>query len=162
MNESKLSTNQELALNDFLNTLQSQLVDFDTSLQNESAAIQKRDLTSLSQNLESKQTCLDAINQTTQLIEQHIQPLTLENLLTQSSELCNQSNTINQIHEVNLLTQKCHDLNMSNGISIQILSHHNNEMLSILKGGSTKSVKLYGSKGSTQATTSTQTTLGKA
>jgi len=59
------------------------------------------------------------------------------------------------------LSQTCHDLNLANGMAIQILSNINQVSLQILTGQTQTDSKLYGASGATTQSKS-QSSLGKA
>lgn len=59
------------------------------------------------------------------------------------------------------LTVECHDKNLSNGMSIKILSNINQHAIDLVSGKPQHEVKLYGSSGE-KTQSGNQTSLGKA
>ncbi|MDG6777589.1 flagellar protein FlgN [Thiomicrorhabdus sp. zzn3] len=55
-----------------------------------------------------------------------------------------------QIQDVLTLSQACSDLNLANGISVQMLSNINQASLRILSGGPEQTTNTYSAKGETQ------------
>lgn len=66
-----------------------------------------------------------------------------------------------QIIQALELIEKCHDKNLANGMSIQMLSNINKHALDLIAGKPTEDVKLYGSSGE-KTRSSGQSSLGKA
>ncbi|WP_178861231.1 flagellar export chaperone FlgN [Thiomicrorhabdus cannonii] len=67
-----------------------------------------------------------------------------------------------KVNKVIQLTERCHDQNIANGMSIRILSNINKTSLQILSGQSAESVNLYSASGDRTSNKPHSTTLGKA
>lgn len=67
----------------------------------------------------------------------------------------------NKIKQAINLTVECHDKNLSNGMSIKILSNINQHAIDLVSGKPQQDIKLYGASGE-KTQTGKQTSLGKA
>ncbi len=138
---------------------------FYNTLLSESKALKINDSEQLSSVLPSKNQLSEDISQLTQTIESLLrtQNLSLAHLfdLSPSSKL---SQPLQQnIERIVTLSNQCHDLNQSNGISIQILKNLNQHTLNLISGKEPSNVKLYSAKGEASSSDSThQKPLGKA
>lgn len=134
-------------------------------LLSESQSLKTNNSEKLSSLLPSKSQLSEEISQLTQIIESLLktQQLSLSHLfnLPPSSKLPHplQQN----IERIVALSNQCHDLNQSNGISIQILKNLNQHTLNLISGKEPSNVKLYSAKGEAKSSDSLhQKPLGKA
>ncbi len=157
------SSFEETAFTSHISELTGLLTQFSTLLDNEAEAIKTNDADALLENNHAKQSLSDQLNQCGNQIESDLSCFetnlidfslneNFRTLTTSTQEIV--KNAIN-------LTVECHDKNLANGMSIQILSNINQHALDMLSGKSDKDVKLYGSSGE-KTQSGKQNTLGKA
>lgn len=154
-----LTADQRQALQLSFKKLHQELESFFEILQIEKEAIRHSDTEKLEQNLTKKSTSADLIEQHIQ----HIENLTGRSLLDWFSQENSQElgEWSQSIVELKALTQNCHDLNIANGISINILNNMNNVSLGILSGKD-PDMKTYGAKGQARSGKDQGRTIGKA
>lgn len=147
---------------DELNAL---LIEFQDQLKTESDLLKKNDSSALSKSTETKINLTNKID--TQVNKINL-ILTTNQVQEDFFELANQkvfqqysSELQSKVEKTLVLTQACHDLNMANGMSIQILSNINQVSLQILTGQNQTDANLYGSSGVTTQNKS-KSSLGKA
>lgn len=146
-----------------VNELAELLTQFSNTLDQEAEAIKKNDTESLLETNTLKQSLAEQLNTCGNSVEQDLAPFDT-NLIDFSMHDQFQSISINSQEKVKQtinLTVECHDKNLANGMSIQILSNINQQALDILSGKTDADVKLYGSSGE-QTQSGQQKTLGKA
>lgn len=153
-----------------LNALTSQVANllhllnaFSDSLDQEAAAIKSNQSENLISSSHAKQTIADQLKATGTDLDKVIQPVS-DNLidLSLSSTFQKFPKTLqDKIKSTINLTVECHDKNLANGMSIQILSNLNQQALEMLSGKPKKDVQLYGASG-TQNQSKDQNSLGKA
>jgi len=141
------------------------LRDFQNLLNLESQQLKQNDPSALVNSSQTKNQLTDKIDALVATIQKDL-PDDLQN--QHFFELANQNAFADVSHELQTkleeslaLTQTCHDLNLANGMAIQILSNMNQVSLQILTGQSQTESKLYGSSGSPSKHKS-QSSLGKA
>ncbi len=141
------------------------LLEFRTLLETESQQLKQSDAEALVESSQLK-------GELSEKIEQLVNTLNLE--LGNSSDTLNfidlgkqkAFQTLSQELQTKVdqsieLSQRCHDLNIANGMSIQILSNINQVSLQILTGQNESNSDVYGSSGET-STPKKGSTLGKA
>lgn len=139
------------------------LKQFSEILDQESDIIKKNQAEQLTQITQSKQNMAEQLNLLTVELDQTLSNHNL-NLISFVSSPSFTSLSEEQQAEVKqtlVLIQKCHDKNLANGMSIQMLSNINKHTLDLISGKNQQDVKLYGSSGE-KTTTGSQSTLGKA
>ena len=138
---------------------------FYNTLLSESQALKSNDSEQISNILPEKNQLSEEISQLTQTLESQLtrQQLTLASLFD-STLSSNLPQPLQQnIERIVTLSNQCHDLNQSNGISIQILKNLNQHTLNLISGKEPSNVKLYSAKGEAKSSGSTpQKPLGKA
>ncbi len=144
----------------FLNLLKR----FHNALLSEAAALKSNQTDQLSDAASLKNTLSNDLSQKTHTINTLLktQNLTLETLFSPDNFNALPAPLNETIPQVLELTQACHDLNQSNGISIQVLSNINQYTLNLLSGKEQENINLYGSSGEQQASQKSKRTLGKA
>jgi len=136
---------------------------FSQTLDQEAEAIKKNDTEALLESNTNKQTLAEKLAQAGNEIEQTLSPV-CNNLIDFSvhENFSSLSESIqNLVKSAINLTVECHDKNLANGMSIQILSNINQHALDLLSGKSEQDVKLYGASGE-KTSSSDQKSLGKA
>ena len=161
MTNSSFSPEVEQQLIEKFDLLLQSLNTFKQALDFETETIKTKPASELISSSEQKQIALSELEKATANISVQIKPLRIERLLEEPSHYSNNLELLNLIKRCSERTVECHDQNLSNGMSIQILSNINNQMLHMMKGDP-NDVKLYGSKGSKQPQALGKTTLGKA
>ena len=141
------------------------LVEFQGQLHTEAELLKSNNTPALSESTETKINLTEKIDSQ---VKQINRTLSQNNVQADFFELANQKafqqcpNALQSKVEKTLsLTQICHDLNMANGMSIQILSNINQVSLQILTGQNQTDANLYGSSGVTTQSKS-KSSLGKA
>lgn len=136
---------------------------FSLILDDESKNIKSNDTDSLILTTDNKSKLASELNVATKQLEAILSPsnVTLSNIT--SSDLFK---LISPQHQTKIQTfiskvESCHDKNLANGMSIQILSNINQHALDLISG-KPQDVKLYGSSGEKSRANTNQTTLGKA
>ena len=141
------------------------LEDFHNVLLSETQALKSNNSDQLSKLLPSKSQLSEDIAQRTKTLESllNTQQLTLTNLFDSTLSENIPKPLQHNIEQIITLSNQCHDLNQSNGISIQILSNLNQHTLNLVSGKEPSNVKLYSAKGETKSSGQTaQKPLGKA
>ena len=141
------------------------LLDLQSLLQTESQTLKNSDASALTQSTQAKSELMDKIDSLVQKINQNFPNLS-ENKhffdLAKEKAFASISNELQEKVDNSLtLSQACHDLNMANGMAIQILSNINQVSLQILTGQNQTDSNLYGSTGTTTQNKS-KSSLGKA
>ena len=139
------------------------LKQFSEILDQESDIIKKNQAEQLIQVTQSKQNLANQLNSLTVELDQTLanQNLNLISLVSSPSFNLFSEEQQTEIKQTLVLIQKCHDKNLANGMSIQMLSNINKHTLDLISGKTQQDVKLYGSSGE-KTTTGSQSTLGKA
>ncbi len=139
------------------------LNEFSGVLDNEAQAIKKNDAERLLKSNTSKQQIAEQLNQAGNALETTLAVFST-NLIDFSVHdyfATLPENTQEQVKEVINLTVDCHDKNLANGMSIQILSNINQNALDLISGKGKQDVKLYGASGE-KTQSGDQKSLGKA
>ncbi|MEA3405596.1 MAG: flagellar protein FlgN [Pseudomonadota bacterium] len=155
-----LNTNQFSSQIDELNSL---LLEFKTLLESESELLKQNDSNAIIETSQTKNEISNKIDKQVQSI-QNLLPDKSKHFfeLAQDKVFSGISKTLQPKIDGSIeLTQACHDLNMANGMAIQILSNMNQVSLQILTGQNRTETNLYGSSGSTTQN-KTKSSLGKA
>lgn len=157
-----LNTDQFSSQIDELNLL---LLNFQTLLENESKNLKSSDTSDLLTTAQAKEQLTVNIELLVQQINKAL-PSSLQNKhffeLAQQSAFSAISNELQaNVDKCLALSQACHDLNMANGMAIQILSNINEVSLQILTGQNQSDSKLYGASGATTQN-KLKSSLGKA
>jgi len=139
------------------------LKQFSDILDQESDTIKKSQADQLIQITQSKKDLAEQLNLLTNELDQTLanQNLNLISLVNSPSFTLFSEEQQAEIKHSILLVQQCHDKNLANGMSIQMLSNINKHTLDLISGKQQQDVKLYGSSGE-KTTTGSQSTLGKA
>jgi len=139
------------------------LKQFSEILDQESDVIKKNQANQLVQITQSKQDLAEQLNSLTNELDQTLanQNLNLASLVSSPSFTLFSQEQQAEIKQLLELIQQCHDKNLANGMSIQILSNINKHTLDLISGKHQQDVKLYSSSGE-KTTTGNQSTLGKA
>lgn len=155
-----LNTNQFSSQIDELNSL---LLEFKTLLESESELLKQNDSNAIIESSQAKSDLSDKIDKQVQSIQSHFPSKSKHFFeLTQEQAFSELSETLQSKMDDSIqLSQACHDLNMANGMAIQILSNMNQVSLQILTGQNQTETNLYGSSGSTTLH-KTKSSLGKA
>lgn len=156
MNNPPPSENSEQILALFSRLLK-ELDQFLTILNNEKVAIQKSDVQLIEEVSQRKSDSADAIEANSTTIEKDTGRSISEWLTDETLE--GEIKTL--IKQVHTQTTACHDLNMANGLSINILNNMNSFTLNLVSGKD-PDMKTYGSKGQAHAAKDKNRTLGKA
>lgn len=138
---------------------------FYNALLSESQALKTNNSEQLSNILPSKNQLSEEISQLTQTIELLLktQQLSLTNLFNLPPPSKLPQPLQQNIERIVALSNQCHDLNQSNGISIKILKDLNQHTLNLISGKEASNVKLYSAKGEAKSSDSVhQKPLGKA
>jgi len=139
------------------------LLEFKTLLETESDLLKANNAEEIIKTSQTKNQITDKINTQVQTI-QNILPKKSKHFfeLAQEKSFSELSDDLQSKVEQSIeLSQVCHDLNMANGMAIQILSNMNQVSLKILTGHNQAEHNLYGSTGSTTQS-KTKSSLGKA
>lgn len=159
----QLSQFKEQAFASHVNELAELLTEFSGILDQEAQSIKQNDTDSLLKTNTQKQNLAEKLNASGNLVEQDLAAFDT-NLIDFSMHEHFQSVSTEcqeKVKQAINLTVECHDKNLANGMSIQILSNINQQALDILSGKTDADVKLYGSSGE-KTQTGQQKTLGKA
>lgn len=160
MTQLSISPDLENKLIEKFDLLLQSLHTFKQALDFETDTIKTKSPVELTQSSEQKQSAVKALEVATLNIAVDIKPIRIDKILMAPENLSNQQ-LAKLVKECAELTVICNNQNISNGMSIQILSNANSEMLHLLKGDN-NSVKLYGAKGGKEQQPIGKTTLGKA
>lgn len=157
-----LNTDQFSSHIDELNLL---LLDFQSLLEKESDELKGSDASALSASTQAKALLTNKIDLLVKQINKSL-PASTQNKhffeLAQQNAFSDISNSLQaSLNKSMALSQTCHDLNMANGMAIQILSNINQVSLQILTGQNQSDSSLYGSSGSTTQN-KPKSSLGKA
>ena len=161
MNTIHLSSINEAQLLPLLNKMQILLTSFEETLEVEKQAIRHSKFDALQQNTATKAKLADQLDQLASQIETEIQIPFSELLDAIDLFPESQMDVKDRLTKINQLTNQCHDLNLANGISINILNNMNNFTLNLLSGRDPNS-KTYSAKGQKQEPATTGRALGKA
>lgn len=139
------------------------LKQFSEILDQESDFIKKNQADQLIHVTQSKQDLAERLNSLTNELDETLanKSLKLISLVDSPSFALFSLEQQAEIKQLLVLIQQCHDKNLANGMSIQILSNINEHTLNLISGKHQQDVKLYGSSGE-KTTTGSQSTLGKA
>lgn len=137
--------------------LQKELDLFLSILNDEKTAIQKSNIQLIEEVSQKKSNSADAIEATSKTIEKDTGRSISEWLTDETLE--GEIKTL--VEQVHTQTTECHDLNMANGLSINILNNMNSFTLNLISGKD-PDMKTYGSKGQAHASKDKNRTLGKA
>jgi len=146
-----------------IDTLNSLLLEFQTLLESESALLKENSPESIVENSQTKSSVSDKIDKQVQLIQSSF-PADSKHFfeMAQAQSFLPYSKAVQKKVDRSIeLSQACHDLNIANGMSIQILNNMNQVSLQILTGQNSAETNLYGSSGSTTQN-KTKSSLGKA
>lgn len=137
---------------------------FYKTLLSESQALKNNNTDQITDLLSIKRSLSEEISSLTQQIESFLstQNLTLSTLFKPDFSSTLPKPLQKNIQQVIDLSNQCHDLNQSNGISIQILSNINQHTLNLISGKESPNIKLYGSTGETKTSNTSKAPLGKA
>jgi len=139
------------------------LITFSEILDQESEIIKKNQADQLSEITFSKQEISEQLNLHTVKLDKILSAhnLNLASLID-SKEFSAFPEPIQiKIQDLMVLIQQCHDTNLANGMSIQMLSNINRHALDLISGKPQKKVNLYGSTGE-KTSSESQSSLGKA
>ncbi|WP_321324353.1 flagella synthesis protein FlgN [Thiomicrorhabdus sp.] len=136
---------------------------FSDVLDTESNCIKKNLPEKLIENAQNKNALADQLSNATNRIEKQLEPLnlTLTTLIDHNSFQMLSANTQANIRDLMVKIKDCHDKNLANGMSIQMLSNINKHALDLISG-KPQDLKLYGSSGEKTNSSSSQGSLGKA
>ena len=139
------------------------LESFSATLDSESECIKKNLPDELLNIATLKGDLANQLNESTQAIELILQPFNLNiRTLSQSADFKSLNQDIqSKINNLTPLIESCHDKNLANGMSIQILSNINQHTLDLITGKQ-HDVNLYGSSGEKTRASNKQSNLGKA
>lgn len=153
---SKQFTSQTATLTRLLN-------DFSNLLDQEAQAIKKNDSEALIQASTAKQNLSIELDQATAELNLSLTPLSLNLADFTHHEKFSKLPVDVQNNVKSLISQieTCHDKNLANGMSIQILSNINQHALDLMSGKQGQDVKLYGSSGE-KTHSGDQKSFGKA
>jgi flagellar biosynthesis/type III secretory pathway chaperone len=147
---------------DALNQL---LLDFQALLKSESDLLTQSDLEHLSEIVEKKAELGQKIETASLELDKHFDKLDSENTffsLAQGKAFASISEELqNKVDQVLAQSQACNDLNLSNGITIQILSNINQVSINLLRQQPESDVNLYNSTGESKKVKGSSS-LGKA
>lgn len=140
------------------------LENFHEALLAESLALKSNITDQISEVLPVKQQCSNELTLLTQEIDSQLlsEQLSLSKLFSTDFSARLPETLQKQILQAKKRSERCHDLNQSNGISIQILSNINRHTIDLISGKEQAGVKLYSATGETQASKTSNKTLGKA
>lgn len=141
------------------------LLEFQALLETESTLLKKSDATALSSSTQTKSLVTEKIDILVNEINNNLPKNSISEHffeLADKKMFSDISTTLqNQVDKTMSLTQSCHDLNMANGMAIQILTNINQVSLQILTGQTQADANLYGASGVTTQNKS-KSSLGKA
>jgi len=140
------------------------LESFHETLLAESLALKSNNTDQITEVLPVKQQRSNDLTALTQKIDSELlsEQLSLSKLFSEELSTGLPDTLQKNIHQAIKLSELCHDLNQSNGISIQILGNINQHTIDLISGKGQSDVKLYGSSGEAQPSKSSKKTLGKA
>ena len=154
-----LNTDQFSSHIDELNLL---LLDFQALLKSESKQLKEADATALSSTTQTKVQLTDKIDQLVKQINALLPATSPKQHFFEFAQQTVFSTELQaQVDKSMALSQSCHDLNLANGMAIQILSNTNQVSLQILTGQDQVGSNLYGSSG-TATQNKLKSSLGKA
>lgn len=136
---------------------------FSNVLDTEAAFIKKNLPDKLIENAQTKNEFANKLTNASNEIEKQLEPLNLSlvTLIDDPSFQTLNPNIQANITELKVKIEVCHDKNIANGISIQMLSNINQHALDLISG-KPQELKLYGSTGEKTNSSSSQSSLGKA
>jgi len=136
---------------------------FSDVLDTEASCIKNNLPEKLIENAQNKNALAIELTDTSNKIEKQLEPfnLSLITLVDDSSFQTLSVNTQSNITELKAKIEACHDKNIANGMSIQMLSNINQHALDLI-AGKPQDLKLYGSSGEKTNSSSSQGSLGKA
>ena len=139
------------------------LESFSAILDSESECIKKNQTDELLKIATLKSDLANQLNESTKTIELVLKPFDLNiKTLSQSAEFKSLDQAIqSKVNGLTPLIEACHDKNLANGMSIQILSNINQHTLDLITGKQ-HDVNLYGSSGEKTRASNKQSNLGKA
>jgi flagellar biosynthesis/type III secretory pathway chaperone len=157
-----LQSNQQLT--SLVADLTHLLETFLDALQAESEALKKNHSEQLSLTSSTKESKLEAIATSTNLLESNLKAyqLTLSDLFEADLSSKLPQPLQQDIKRLAQLSNNCQDLNQANGMAIQILSNINSHAINLISGKEPSGVKLYGSSGISNTSSKTKKSLGKA
>jgi flagella synthesis protein FlgN len=141
-----------------------QLNEFSKALDTETETIRKNDSDGLTKSNQVKQKLSDSLSETSNKLEASLQPLDTNIIDLPKHQVFSEfgQELQAQVNHLIALTVECHDKNLANGMSIQILSNINQNALDMISGKSDRDVNLYGASGEKTQTGSSKKSLGKA
>ncbi|MDX1353485.1 MAG: flagellar protein FlgN [Thiomicrorhabdus sp.] len=136
---------------------------FSDILDSEAEHIKKNQPEQLTDTTAIKSDMANQLSAATIALEASLKPLNLNiSTLIQSDAFKTfPPSTQAKVTELISMIEACHDKNLANGMSIQILSNINQHALDLLSG-KPQDVKLYGSSGEKTRAANKQSNLGKA
>ncbi|GAB6069718.1 hypothetical protein JCM30760_08150 [Thiomicrorhabdus hydrogeniphila] len=136
---------------------------FSSTLDTESECIKKNLPEQLLETANIKNQLANQLTIVTTKIESILTPSGLSLNTLQNSPEFNALKKVTQNHiaEIMVKLEICHDKNLSNGMSIKMISNINKHVLDLISGKK-HDVKLYGSKGQKTISSGSQSSLGKA
>lgn len=141
--------------------LHQELLSFLSLLQSEADAIKQQNLSQLESISEQKNQLSLKIDTQSSMIAQNLSKIALADFFKHPDAFSENPTLITTVNKTFELTTKCHDLNLANGMSIQILSNFNQQMLRLFKGNQAQA-QVYGASGNKEQPSLSKTTLGKA
>ncbi|WP_321276172.1 flagellar protein FlgN [Thiomicrorhabdus indica] len=156
MNQPTVSQNSKEVYTSFDKLLKA-LDNFLTILNEEKAAIRKSEIKLIEDVTQKKSESVDQIESISIAIEKD----TGRSIPEWFADKTLEGNLQNLIQKTENMTTACHDLNLANGLSINILNNMNSYTLNLVSGKD-PDMKTYGSKGQENASKDQRRTLGKA
>lgn len=152
-----------------LSALENELGQFKHLLEQESDLLKHNNITDLPEVALNKQDLSQKIETLVQSLNKTLQTNANDAALQHFFDLISSDfvNNIPQelkqhIEQIKELTQACHDLNLANGMSIQILNNINEVSLSLFAGQGSNKESTYSAKGEKSSSNSPRSSLGKA
>jgi flagella synthesis protein FlgN len=140
-----------------LEKLYHSLIEFLHFLSEEKESIRQQNIMNLSKASSQKEAIASKINENYKDLVNLTNQSNIKEMLV-ASELSDHAYYLTECHQ---LIEQCHDLNLANGLSMQILINMNQEMLNLLKGTGPQP-ELYSSSGDKQKSSLEPTKLGQA
>ncbi|BCN92957.1 hypothetical protein THMIRHAM_07420 [Thiomicrorhabdus immobilis] len=136
---------------------------FSEQLDLESESIRKNLADQILKTTANKQELADKLNSETSALNFNLEKSGLNlNTLVESQLFKTLPKDLQQQTQALIsLVQECHDKNLANGMSIQMLSNINQHALDLISGKHKQDIKLYGSSGE-KTQSGNQSSLGKA
>ena len=140
-----------------------QLTSFAELLDKEALAIKNNDAEQLTDLTSQKQTLSNQLESLSDQLNQLLKPLslTLQDFTDKARFSALPDEVQADTKALIQLIEECHDKNLANGMSIQILSNINQYALDLMSGKQAQDVKLYGASGE-KTQNSDKNSLGKA